>query len=224
MATPTTPSGNSTLPIAGTEMVAEPITGWITSMLNFLSDAGNLDESNADLTSGDGLVGKSTTQTVTGAKTFDDITITKLRSLGYLTTMQGIALQVTAGEDIAAGNLVYVSAWDGTNNRFTVKKAIATTANSTSLYAQYVSPSAISNAATGVVYDIYVLSSQDTSGLTAGRPVFLSTSGGAWTGTVPAADNRVQIVGYVVTVNATTGRVAVQLPGQLVPWSIADQV
>lgn len=224
MAQVVTPTGNTTLPTAGTEMVAEPITGWINALRTFCNEAGNIDEANVDLAGADGIVGKSTAQTITGYKTFDRIAVTELVSVGYSTTMQDGTLYVTAGEAISAGDLVYVSAWDGTNNRFTVKKAIATAANSTTLYARYYAPSAISNAAAGVVQTMGVLSSQDTSTLTAGRPVFLSTTGGLWTGTLPTPENRIQIVGWVMTVHATTGRVVIELPGQTIPWSIADQV
>lgn len=224
MAIVSTPAGNSTLPVAGAQIVAAPITGWITSIRSFLDEAGNLDEANVDLSGVDGLVGKSTAQTIAGYKTFTKLAITELVSVGYSTTMQLGTLYVTAGEDITAGDLVYVSAWDSTNSRFTVKKAIATTANSTTLYARYFASAAITSAAAGVVQQVGVLISQVTTGLTAGRPVFLSTSGGLWTGTLPAADNRIQVVGWVMTVHATTGRVVVELPGQMIPWSISDQV
>lgn len=71
MATIATPSGNSTLPAAGADMVAEPIAGWINAIKSFLNEAGNIDEANADLSGSDGLVGKSTAQTITGTKTID---------------------------------------------------------------------------------------------------------------------------------------------------------
>lgn len=222
MATVGTPSGDSTLPVSGQLKKAAPITNWINQIKTFCNEAGNIDEANVDLSSADGIVGKSTTQTIAGAKTFSDITITNLRSIGYLTAMQGIPLLVTAGEAITAGDLVYVSAWDATNSCFTVKKAIATTAQSTTLYARYVAPSAIANAAQGTVYTMYMLSSQVTTGLTAGRPVWLSATGGLWTGTIPAVGVLTQIVGFVVTVHATTGRVAIELPGQIIPWSLSD--
>lgn len=221
MALVTRPS--TALPVSGDDMNAEQITDWINALLTFL-EAHNINAANVDLTGTDFIVDRQTTQTISGAKTFSDATITILRSLGYLTTMQGLSFRVTAGEAITANDLVYISAWDSTNSRFTVKKAIATSTLSTTFYAQFVSPNAITNGEAGTVYEMYVLTTQNTNGLTAGRPVFLSTSGGSWTGTLPTSPNLVQIVGYVVTVDATTGRVAIKLPGQNIPWSIADQV
>ena len=85
-------------------------------------------------------------------------------------------------------------------------------------------PATITAAAAGVVGRLIVLSSQDTSGLTAGRPIYLSTTGGEWLGALPAASNKVQVVGSVVTVHAGTGRVAIQLPGQIIPWDLANTI
>ena len=72
MASLTTPSGNSTLPVTGADMDAEPITGWINAIKNWTNDAGNIDESNVDLSGTDGIMGKSTAQTITGLKTFSN--------------------------------------------------------------------------------------------------------------------------------------------------------
>ena len=222
MAVITQPS--TALPVAGDDMLAAQITDWFNAVLSFTDNAGNFDESNADLTSADGLVGKSTAQTLAGWKTLTKASITELAACPYSTDMKLGGVYVTAGEAITAGDLVYVDSWDSTNSRFSVKKAIATTANATTLYAQYVASAAIASAAAGAVYRMALLTTQVTTGLTAGRPVFLSTSGGLWTGTLPAAENRIQPVGFVVTVHASTGRVAIKLPQAPVPWSIADQI
>ncbi len=66
MATVTRPS--TALPSSGDDMLAEQVTDWINNLLAFLEST-NLDEGNVDLTSTDGLMGKSTAQTVTGLKT-----------------------------------------------------------------------------------------------------------------------------------------------------------
>ncbi len=63
-----------TLPVSGSDMDAEPITQQFTNILNFLNEASNIDQSNCDLTSADGLVGKSTAQTIAGSKTFSGTT------------------------------------------------------------------------------------------------------------------------------------------------------
>ena len=58
------------LPVAGADMNAEPITNQLTNILAFLNEASNLDEDNCDLLGSNGIVGKSTAQTLSGAKTF----------------------------------------------------------------------------------------------------------------------------------------------------------
>ena len=61
-----------TLPVAGADMDAEPITTQFNNILSFLNEASNFDEANCDLTSTNGLVGKSTAQTVTGTKSWEN--------------------------------------------------------------------------------------------------------------------------------------------------------
>jgi len=51
-------------------MNSEQVTDWITNILSFLEST-NIDEANVDLTGSDGIVGKSTAQTMTGLKTFE---------------------------------------------------------------------------------------------------------------------------------------------------------
>ena len=68
MATVTRPS--TPLPDPGDEMDAEQVRDWINNLLTFLEST-NIDEANVDLTSTDGVMGKSTAQTVTGKKTFE---------------------------------------------------------------------------------------------------------------------------------------------------------
>ena len=63
-----------TLPVSGADMDAEPITNEFTNILAFLNEASNMDEGNVDLTSNDGIVGKSTAQTIAGNKTFSGTT------------------------------------------------------------------------------------------------------------------------------------------------------
>ncbi len=68
MANVTTPT-ESTLPVAGGDIIAAPLSGWITNLKNFVEGA-NIDENNVDYTSFDGIVVKAQTQTLSGAKTF----------------------------------------------------------------------------------------------------------------------------------------------------------
>jgi len=71
MANVTTPT-ESTLPVAGGDIVAAPLSGWITNLKNFVEGA-NIDENNVDYTSFDGIVVKAQTQTLSGAKTFSSV-------------------------------------------------------------------------------------------------------------------------------------------------------
>ena len=87
---------------------------------------------------------------------------------------------------------------------------MVTQANTTSLYASLFADAAISNGAQGNACARRVLTEQDTSGLTAGRPVWLSSTAGGWLGErsdFADIDFRAQIVGKVITVDASTGRI-----------------
>ena len=68
MATVTRPS--TPLPDPGDEMDAEQVRDWINNILTFLEST-NIDEANVDLSSTDGIMGKSTAQTMTGKKSFE---------------------------------------------------------------------------------------------------------------------------------------------------------
>ena len=67
MATITTPA--KALPNPGDLMDAEPVRDYINNIVSFLHST-NIDEANVDLSGADGIVGKSTAQTITGVKTF----------------------------------------------------------------------------------------------------------------------------------------------------------
>lgn len=70
----TVPRASGALPVAGARMRAAPITDQINYILAFI-EAQNIDENNVDLTASDGIVGKSTAQTITGQKTFAATTL-----------------------------------------------------------------------------------------------------------------------------------------------------
>lgn len=124
----------------------------------------------------------------------------------------------------AVGDLVYRSGWDATNERIEVKGAVVTEANSTTFYATHVITTAGANNAEVTVKKIYQFTSQDTDGLTAGRPIFLSTTSKGWTGSLPTANNRVQIVGSVLVVDAAAGIVEFDLPGAVIAFGDADDI
>ena len=69
MATVTRP--DTDLPNPGDVMDAAQVTDWTNNILTFLEST-NIDEANVDLTGSDGIVGKSTAQTLTGLKTFNN--------------------------------------------------------------------------------------------------------------------------------------------------------
>ena len=67
MATVTRPA--TPLPDPGDDMDAEQVRDWMNNVISFLEGT-NIDEANVDLTGSDGIVGKSTAQTIAGQKTF----------------------------------------------------------------------------------------------------------------------------------------------------------
>lgn len=97
MALVTRPS--TALPSSGDDMLAEQITDWITNILAFLEST-NIDEANVDLTNTDGLVGKSTAQTVTGLKTF-----TNTSAAGGIRTALKVAHDPASGTAAAADGI-----------------------------------------------------------------------------------------------------------------------
>jgi len=69
MAQPSAGTGSS--PSQGGNIDSAPLRTRLDNLYAFLNEASNIDEANADLSGTDGLVGKSTAQTITGQKTFD---------------------------------------------------------------------------------------------------------------------------------------------------------
>ena len=126
-----------------------------------------------------------------------------------------------SGGALASGDLVYVSGYNSTQLQYEVTKAQSKT--SASLYATLIVDEAIPDQSSGGAVSVRLLTGQNTNGLTVGRPVYLSSTAGGWTGTLPTAGYGVQVVGFVVVANASTGRVLL-VPGNIIPWSIADQL
>lgn len=62
---------DDTLPVLGDQLDPTPLTDQINNILSFIEST-NIDEANVDLTGTDGIVGKSTAQTITGLKTFEE--------------------------------------------------------------------------------------------------------------------------------------------------------
>jgi len=129
-----------------------------------------------------------------------------------------------SGGAISEGDTLYVSGYNATEELYEVSKAVVTESNTTTLYATWIADEGIANGASGKAVKVRPLTGQDTSGLTVGRPIFLSTTAGGWTGTLPVAANRIQIIGYVAVVDASVGRVIFELPGQILNWESADEI
>ena len=128
------------------------------------------------------------------------------------------------GGTLAAGTLVYLSAYNSGQSLYQISKAVVTTDSTTSLFAKWIVDAAITTGTSGTVVANKVLTGLDTSGLTVGRPVFLSTTAGEWVGAYYTDESRCQIVGEVIEVHASTGRIELNMPGQIVPWGFVDQV
>lgn len=205
------------LPVAGGDIDAEPITNQFTNILTFLNDSGLIDEGNVDLTS---LMGLTTAQTVTGQKTFSLTPIVNDHKIGR------IRVYNNSGGALADGDALRISGYNSGTSLYEVSKAVVTQANATTLYATCFADGAISNAAQGNACFVRVLTGQDTSGLTLSRPVWLSSTAGGWLGNrtdFADADFRAQIVGQVAEVHATTGRI-IQYAGQIIHWSLAADI
>ncbi len=118
MATVTRPS--KSLPDPGDALDAEPIRDYITNILSFLEST-NIDEGNVDLSGSDGILGKSTAQTATGLKTWEQTTAAAASvidvaifqwdpSSGTTSDNQGMRLSFKMDDD--AGNQDEVGAID----------------------------------------------------------------------------------------------------------------
>ena len=123
-------------------------------------------------------------------------------------------MQVTAGENLAAGDLCCITGWDATNLLYAVSKADSDATVKANRAAQFVASAAISQGAQGYVVSEYTLTAQNTDSASAvGDPVYLSTTAGGWTLTSPTtAGFVIQKVGVVSVKSATVGQI------RLFPW------
>jgi len=88
------------LPDPGDDMDAEQVRDWMNNVIAFLEGT-NIDEANVDLTGSDGIVGKSTAQTIAGQKTF---------SGGLIATGGALNLTPAAGQAIVLDGTINVDA------------------------------------------------------------------------------------------------------------------
>lgn len=108
-----------------------------------------------------------------------------------------------SGSAMTKGQVVYIVGAQG--NRVDVRLALATSDATSAGTIGFVAES-IANGAEGWVQASGTLYKLDTSGLTAGAPLYLSPSvAGAYTTTKPTAPNHTVILGWVERVSATVG-------------------
>jgi hypothetical protein len=128
-----------------------------------------------------------------------------------------------SGGAFSAGDALYVSDYNSSEDLYEMTKAQAKDPANTSLYAVCFADAGIGNGAEGNASFCRVLTGQDTSGLTVGRPVWLSGTAGKWSGTPHTDGKGTQITGMVITVHVSTGRV-LQFPGTILPWAYAGEI
>ena len=113
------------------------------------------------------------------------------------------------GGTLAAGTLVYASSWNETHTRFLIVKADADVAGAEALF---VLTADLTNNTNGTAGRSHRLTSQNTSGLTVGNPVYVHTTAGSWTATAPVtADDLQQSIGRVAVVDSSSGVVEINL-------------
>lgn len=134
-----------------------------------------------------------------------------------------------SGGTLSPGDLVYFSGWyqpSSTTDRpcRKVKKADANGGLNTP--AQAVVRSTLTNGNQGRVFKTYRLTDINTSAASAvGDPVYLSNTAGSYTLTAPtASDSRVQLVGRVAVIHATTGAIEFNTDEAPAPGSAAPSV
>ena len=144
----------------------------------------------------------------------------------YVLDHTGCRLKVfnDSGGDFADKALVYVSGYDATNSVYEVTKAISAATSAATYYATLICDGSVTNGAVGYCAAILDITAVDTSAGSVGDPVYLSTTAGGWTLTLPVAENRIQVVGFIAVDSATVGRIHICLPGAIIPWMNADQI
>jgi len=114
------------------------------------------------------------------------------------------AIPVRCAGALVAGDLVYVTTYDGTHSCFTIAKADG---SDPAKPAQFVMLAALGANTNGVAYAVGEVTGLDTSGASAvGDPVYLSAvTPGLWTLSAPAAP---QLIGRVTAKDASAGKIA----------------
>ena len=122
---------------------------------------------------------------------------------------QTLSVQVYNADSVTInkGEPVYVFSSTGTN--ISVKRAL-NTSDATSAQTLGLANENISAGATGIVICQGLLKNVDTSAYTAGDGLYLGATAGSKTTTKPYAPNHIVYLGFVETVNASSGRIYVR--------------
>lgn len=138
-------------------------------------------------------------------------------------TTEATNLFNNTGGQITEGDLCYIPAYNSGAGLYEAAKAIVTGVVGTTLYAWWIANETIADQGSGQFVKTKTLTGLDTSGGTVGRPVYLDTTAGGWTLSLPAMGNLIQIVGQIIEVHATTGRIQLH-PQAPILSNYADQV
>ncbi len=113
-----------------------------------------------------------------------------------------------SGSTIAAGKVVAVSGAQGQRPSIVLADADTEPLSAATLG---ITTESIANGAEGFVTTFGVVRGIDTSGFTAGNPIYLSQTAGSFTATRPSAPAHTVFLGWVVKVNASSGEVFVHI-------------
>lgn len=123
------------------------------------------------------------------------------------TELLGITIRNNTGSTLTKGQLVYING--ATGGKVTVALADAST-EPTSAKTIGMVQSNIANNANGLVVTSGSITGLNTDGLTAGAPLWLSTTPGEFTETEPISPDHRVLVGYVENVHPTQGAIFVK--------------
>jgi hypothetical protein len=148
-----------------------------------------------------------------------------IRTYGPVTHSYILVYNSTGGT-LSAGTLVYINGMYNTGGVDvpTVAKAISANTSANTFYALGVVVSDITNSTTGTIAQTYQLDNLNTVGKVVHQRVYLDSTAGLWTYTMPTSPYRVQLVGHVTYVHASQGRIVFQLPGEKIPYSHGSEV
>lgn len=110
------------------------------------------------------------------------------------------------GSTIAKGSVVYISGAQGQRPSISLADADSEATSSKTLG---LAAESIANGAEGTVTTFGILTGLDTSAYTAGQSVWLSSTAGAFTTTQAVPPAHLVFIGYIISINASSGRMFV---------------